>query len=90
MQYSTCFFILKSTSNGGQIYLFGQIVTLIIYVAFAKVLNSALQTEDGLKDNEIHEYCRNTNGNIPKTTTGLQAASNKATCCVPNGVGVGR
>ena len=33
---------------------------------------------------------RNTKRNIPKTTTGPHAASSKATCCVPNGVGVGR
>lgn len=62
----------------------------IIYVVPAKVLDSALQTEDDLKDNEIHEYCRNTRRNIPKTTTGPHAASSKATCCVPNGVGVER
>lgn len=39
---------------------------------------------------EIHECCRNTKRNIPKLTTGPHAASSKATCCVPNGVGVGR
>ena len=42
----------------------------IIFVALAKVLDSALQTEDDLKDREIHhEYCRNIKRNIPKTTT---------------------
>lgn len=62
----------------------------IIYVALAKVKDSALQTEDDLKDNEIHEYSRNTKRNIPKTTTGPHAANSKATRCVPNGVGLGR
>lgn len=33
---------------------------------------------------------RNTKRNIPKITTGPHAASSKAICCVPNGIGVGR
>ena len=42
------------------IFIFVQIV--IIHLALAKVLDSALQTEDGPKynENEVFEYCRNT------------------------------
>jgi hypothetical protein len=81
-------YILKLTGNGDQIFYFVQLLS-VIYVALAKVLDSALQTENELKNNEIREYRRNTH-NIPKIITGPHAASTKATCCVPNGVGVRR
>ena len=89
MQYSTCCFLFKSIGNGGQILYSGQIVINHLR-SLAKVLDSVLQTEDDLKYNEIHEYCRNTKWNIPKTKAGPHAASSNAICCVPNGIGVGR